>query len=402
MPRPGWRKQPDDSRLTDHISIGVLTRTFPKDLVDRILRECNKVEQRIRLLPSRVVMYYAIAMSMFPQGSYEEVMRHLVEGLLWQDGFQGSWRVPSKAGIYKARTRLGAEPVRELFLEVAKPLAKPGSTGAFYRDWRLVAIDGTTLDVSDTLANLEHFTKPATAVGEAAYAKVRIAALAECGTHSIFCAVPGPYSISEQTLMRDLLPSLEQGMLCIADRGLFGYELWEQACESGAELLWRAKANYRIEMVKELPDGSYLGNVYHHKDRKRLKPLTVRVIEYLITEGDDPDNVYRLFSTILDPELAPASELAALYAQRWEIESVFDELKTHLNESRRVLRSQSPELVYQELWGMLALHYAIRALMNDVAVPAGRDPDRLSFLGSLRAARRTITTSPGFSPSRTG
>ncbi len=313
-----------------------------------------------------------------------------------------SWHVPYKAGIYKARTRLGAEPVKELFVRVAKPLAQPGTPGALYRKWRLVAIDGTTLDVSDTPANLEHFKKPATTIGEAAYAKVRIAALAECGTHAIFGAVLGPYGVSEQTLVRDLLPFLAQGMLCIADRGVFGYELWEQARESGAELLWRAKSNYRIETVKELADGSYLGNVYHHRDRKRLNTLTVRVVEYPITEGEDPDNLYRLFTTILDPELAPASELAALYGTRWEIESAFDELKTHLNESRRVLRSQSPELVYQELWGMLALHYAIRALMYEVAVPSGRDPDRLSFVGSLRAERRSVAQGPGFSPSPAG
>ncbi len=399
MPRPGWRKQPVDSRLTDHISIGVLTRTFTKDLIDEILARSNKVQQRIRLLPSRVVMYYVLALSLYPQDAYEEVMRHLTEGLRWQDQFRSSWNVPSKAGIYKARARLGAEPMKELFTSVAKPLASPNAPGAFYRGLRLVAIDGTSLDVSDSPENLAHFTKPATPIGSAAYAKARIVGLVECGTHAIFGAEVGPYSVAEQVLAREVIPYLQQGMLATGDRGLFGYELWKMASETGAELLWRAKSNYRIEMVCELEDGSYLGNVYHHKDRARKNPMLLRVIEYKITEGDDPDSFYRLFCTITDPDQAPAAELAALYGQRWEIESAFDELKTHQNESRRVLRSQSPELVYQEIWGMLALHLAIRKLMYDVSETSRGDPDRLSFVGSLRAARRSARTSPGFSPS---
>ena len=405
MPRPGWRKQPDDSRLTDHISIGVLTRTFPKDLIDEVLCDTNKVQQRTRLMPARVMMYYVIAMAMFPQASYEEVMRHLTEGLAWQGGFTGSWHLPSKGGIFKARARLGSAPLAKLYSQVAKPLATIGTPGAFYRNWALVAIDSTTLDVFDSPANTEHFSKPATPIGEAAYAKARITAIAECGTHAVLGAVPGPYSVSEQLAARGILGVLSPGMLCLADRGFFGYDLWKQALETGCELLWRAKSNYRIETVAELADGSYLANVYHHQDRRRNKALRLRVIEYSIDESfgeENQDDFYRLFTSILDPDAAPASELAALYSQRWEIESLFGELKTHLNDSRRVLRSQSPELVYQEIWGILALHYAIRALMCEAAETIGADPDRLSFLGTLRAVRRTTTASPGFSPSETG
>lgn len=398
MPRPGWRKQPSDSRLTDHISIGVLTRTFTRDLVDEILVACDKVQQRIRLLPSRVVMYYVLALSLYPQDSYEEVMRHLSDGLRWQDQFRSSWTIPSKGGIYRSRVRLGSEPLKQLFESVARPLAIQGAKGAFYRGLRLVAIDGTSLSVSDSPANLAHFSKPATPIGSAAYAKARIVGIAECATHAIFAAEVGPYSVAEQTLARKVIRHLGPGMLCIGDRGFFGYDLYKMASGTGAELLWRAKSNYRIETVAELEDGSYLANVYHHKDRARRDPLTLRVIEYQITEGDDPDAFYRLFTTITDPKAAPAHELAALYGERWEIESAFDELKTHQNEARRVLRSQSPELVYQEIWGMLSLHFAIRELMGDVAEQARGTPDRLSFTGTLRAVRRSATTSPGFSP----
>ena len=346
MPKPGWRKQPGDSRLTDHISIGFLTKTLTKDLIDEILFSTNKVEKRTRLLPARVVMYYTIAMPMFPQGSYEEVMRHLTQGLFWAKEFEGSWHIPSKAGIYKARVRLGAGPLKELFSRVAKLLAQPGMPGAFYRNLRLVVIDRTSLDVCDSQQNLEHFTKPETPIGETAFAKVRIVALSECGTHAIIADAPGPYSVSEQLLVREIVPSPIQGMLCLGDRGIFSYDLWNKARETGCELLWRAESDYVIETVAELNDGSYLGNVYHHQDRTRRNPIQLRVIEYSLDDRADPDNIYRLFSIITDPELARVSELAALYSQRWEIESVFDELKTHLNESRQVLRSQSPELVY--------------------------------------------------------
>ena len=399
MPRPGWKRQPEGSRLTDHLSIGVLTRTFGRDLIDSILVASDKVQQRIRLLPSRVMIYYILALSLYPQDSYEEVMRHLSEGLRWADQFSSSWSVPSKVAIFKARLRLGAEPMKRLYEAVARPLAAPGDTGAFYRGLRLVAIDGTSLSVADTPENLAHFTKPTTPLGQAAYAKARIVGLLECGTHAIFAADVGPYSVAEQILAKGVIDKLTPGMLCLGDRGFFGYDLWQRAANTGAQLLWRAKSNYRIETVAELEDGSYLGNVYHHKDRGRKSPLLLRVIEYQITEGEDPDLFYRLFCTITDPEVAPAHELAALYSKRWEIESAFDELKTHQSEARRVLRSQSPELVYQEIWGMLALHFGIRELMYDVSASSRGDPVALSFVGSLRTARTSAMTSPGFSPS---
>lgn len=188
-------------------------------------------------------------------------------------------------------------------------------------------------------------------------------------------------------------------MVCLADRGLFGYDLWKQALETGSELLWRAKHNFRIEAVAELDDGPYLVNVY----RRRIKPINLRVIEYTTDESfedEDRDSFYRLFTSILDPKQAPVSELAALYLQQREIESRFEELKSHLKKSRRILRSQSLELVYQEIWGMLALHYSIRALMCEAAQTAGADLDRLSFVGTLRAIRRSTTASPGFPPKR--
>ena len=400
MPRAGWRKPESEQRLSDHISIGVLTRTYPPDLVDRIVAGAGRTEARHRLLPARVVVYYVMAMALYAQASYEEVMRHLVEGLSWLTHWRRGWQVPSKVAIFKSRTRLGIEPVRDLFESVARPLAEPGLEGAWYRDWRLMAIDGTCLDVADTEANHEQFGRAGTGRGQAAFPQLRMVGLAECGTHAIVAAALGPYGRSEESLAEELCSKLQSGMLCLADRGLYSYRLWQVAQGRGAGLLWRVLGNLRLEPDQVFEDGSWLTRIYHSSDRHRERPIVARVIEYTL---DDPGRLgserYRLLTTILDPEKAPGGELAALYAQRWEFENAMDELKTHQRGPKVVLRSKHPDGVYQEAYGYLLTHYAIRALMHDAAVEAGLDPDRLSFLRSLRVVRRS-TTAPAsvFSP----
>jgi hypothetical protein len=400
VPRSGWRKPETEQRLSDHISIGVLTRTYPPEVVDRVVAEAGRTEARHRLLPARVVVYYVMAMALYAQASYEEVMRHLVEGLSWLTHWRQGWQVPSKVAIYKSRGRLGVEPVRELFESVARPLAEPGLEGAWYRDWRLMAIDGTCLDVADTEANDRAFGRAGTGRGQAAFPQLRMVGLAECGTHAIVAAALGPYTEGEESLAEGLCSRLEPGMLCLADRGLYSYRLWEIARGQGAELLWRVVGNLRLDPDEILPDGSWLTRIHHSSDRHRERPLLVRAIEYVLEDsGRQGTERYRLLTTILDPKLAPAAELAALYAQRWEFENAIDELKTHQRGPKVVLRSKQPDGVYQEAYGYLLTHYAIRALMHDAAVEAGLDPDRLSFLRSLRVVRRT-TSAPAsvFSP----
>lgn len=382
------------------MSVGLLEKVFPPEVVDSVIAECGRTEQRRRSLPARSMAYFAMGMALHSEGSYEDVLALISDGLSWADRDDRTARLASKPAIFHARERLGFEPMQLLFERVARPLAAKDTPGCWLAGRRLVAIDGTCLDLADTLANDEHFGRPGVMKGErSAFPQARVVALAECGTHAMFDAVIGPYTTSENVLSRELLGRLAKGMLCLADRGFYSFEAWQKARETGADLLWRVKDNLRLEPVKDLPDGSWLAEVFHStQDRERQHPVKVRVIEYTIEDGREPTGPFRLITTILDHRKASAAELAAAYTQRWEIETAFDELKTHQRGPRAVLRSKSPDLVIQEIWGHLCCHYAIRTLMFDAAVEAGRDPDRVSFVAALRISRRSIAQAGAFPP----
>jgi len=403
VPRSGWVKPATDQRLSDHISIGVLTRVFPPELVDRVVAEAGRVEQRHRLLPARVVVYYVLALALFADSSYEEVMRALVEGLAWASGWRQVWEVPAKGSIFKARSRLGREPLRLLFEAVAGPLATAATRGAFYREWRLMSLDGTCLDVADTAANEQEFGRPGSArrEGGGAFPQLRLVGLSETGTHAICAAAIGPLSRSENELADELLGGLAPAMLCLADRGFYSFQRFTNARKRGAQLLWRVKANMVLPREAQLADGSYLTRIYANQPDQRAQRdgQQVRVVEYQLADRlSDPEQRYRLLCTILESDQAPASELGALYHERWELENTLDELKVHQRGPRVVLRSKQPDGVYQEAYGYLCTHHAIRRLMHDAALQGDLDPDRLSFTRSLRAARRSTRTQPGFSP----
>ena len=389
--------------MSDHISIGVLTRVFPPELVDRVVLEAGRLEQRHRLLPARVVVYYVLAMALFSDASYEEVMRALVEGLAWVSGWAQVWEVPAKGSIFKARSRLGREPLELLFEAVARPLASEATRGAFYRQWRLMSLDGTCLDVADTPANEQEFGRPGSSrrEGGGAFPQLRLVALSETGTHAICAAAMGPLSSGENALADELVPRLQPGMLCLADRGFYSFERFTNASKTGAQLLWRVGSHMLLPREQQLPDGSYLTRIYKNQPDQRAHRdgRQVRVVEYQLDDGlSDPEQRYRLLSTILEADQAPAGELGVLYHERWEIENALDELKIHQRGPRVVLRSKQPDGVYQEAYGYLCTHYAIRRLMHDAALTGDLDPDRLSFTRSLRAARRSARTQPGFSP----
>jgi len=389
---------PLGERLSDRIAIGLLTSTFPPELVDRVVAETGRTQRRSRLLPARVVVYYVLAMCLFFGQGYEEVARLLTEGLGWVRGWRGSWQVPTTAAITRARVKLGPEPVKALFAAVCRPMAAPTTAGAFYRGWRLVAVDGTTFDLPDTQSNVDFFGRPGSTrgSGKGAYPQARVTAIAECGTHAVFAATTGPLSIHETVMARRLFPSLGTGMLLLADRGFLGFDLWREAAATGADLLWRVKSVAVLPVVEEQPDGSYLSRIFAARDKNRhADPITVRVVEYTIP---GQSTVYRLITTILDPTHAPALELAALYAQRWEIETSLDELKTHQGQPGMVLRSQTPNGVEQEIYGFLLVHYAVRTLMHQAAESTGVDPDRVSFTRTLRLVRRQVTAQAAFSP----
>jgi hypothetical protein len=395
---------PSGTRITDFISLGVLTKIFPLAAIHAVLGGTRKTSVRQRDLPAHVVVYYVIALALYMQSSYREVLRCLLEGIEWLMGPGATVKVAGKSGISQARTRLGWEPLRQLHDGIVKPIAVESTKGAWYRGWRLVSMDGSTLDTADEKDNERAFGRPSASRGHSAFPQVRFVSLVENGTHVLFGTRMGGFETGEITLAKQVLASLVKGMLCLADRGFFGFELWNQARSTGADLLWRVKKNLRLPCEKRLPDGSYLSRVYVSPKEQRHgeNGVVVRVIEYRLEGVPGAEPIYRLLTTILDDDAAPATELAALYHERWEIETALDELKTHLRGSRIVLRSKTPDLVRQEFYGLLMAHFAVRGLMHEAALKADEDPDRLSFLHAVRVVRRKIARFASISPSGQG
>ena len=377
---------PTGSRITDYISLGVVAKFFPARKVHEILQATNRASIRERDLPAQVVVYYVIALALYMRSSYREVLRCLLEGVQWLLDPSVKVKVAGKSGISQARSRLGAEPLKRLYEAVVAPIAQPETKGAWYRQWRVVSLDGSTLDVADTAESEAAFGRPGASRGATAFPKIRFVALLENGTHVLWAACMDRYSVDELKLAEAVIPALRKGMLCLADRFFPSHKLWLAAASTGADLLWRTRSNAILHPDQHLPDGSYLSRIYPSTaDRRRdQNAIVVRVIDYHLDNLPGAEPVYRLITTVLDHTQAPAEELAALYHQRWEIETAFDELKTHLRGAQIVLRSKTPELVKQEFYGLLMAHFAVRGLMHEAALEADEDPDRLSF-ASLRS-----------------
>src|SRR3982751_6087718 len=340
---------PAGIRVSDHISLGVIAKALPLGEVRRVLAETGRAGQRGGDPPAPVMVYCAIALALYTTSGTREVLRCLLEGLRWLWGAEAV-RVAGKSGISQARTRLGAEPLRRLYDRLVRPVATPATKGAWYREWRLVSLDGSCLDVADTAENEAAFGRPGGGRGESAFPQLRFVALVENGTHVLFGARLGSFADGETTLARDALTALQAGMLCLADRQFFGHALWQGAAATGADLLWRVKRNLRLPREARLADGSYLSTIYPgEKDRRhKAKGVRVRVVEYRLEGAADAEPLYRLVTTVLDPAAAPAAELAALYHERWEIEGALAELKTHLRGARVLLLA----------------HFAVRGLMH--------------------------------------
>ena len=392
---------PEGSRITDYISLGVIAKTFPLKRVRSVLVATGKASQRERDLPAHVVVYYAIALALYMQSSYREVLRCLLEGVQWLLDPAVTLKVAGNSGISQARTRLGWEPLRQLHDAVVKPIAVAATKGAWYRGLRLVSIDGSTMEIADESANEAAFGRPGASRGVSAFPQLRFVSLVENGTHVLFGTQLGRYTTGEITLAQAVLSALGEGMLCLADRNFFGFALWVQARSTGAELLWRIKTNARLPREQPLSDGSYLSRIYpSERDRRHhSNAVPLRVIEYRLHGVADAEPIYRLVTSLLDPASAPAAELAALYHQRWEIETALAELKTHLRGAKIVLRSKTPDLVRQEFYGLMMAHFAIRGLMHEAALKADTDPDRLSFLHAVRVVRRKLATFNAIPPS---
>jgi hypothetical protein len=390
------------ARLSDFLSASLLAKVFPAERVHEALDAHGCNSQRIRRFPAVAGVYYTMALSLYPEAAYEEVFSVVAQGLAWAGGASQP-RPVSKSSISALRTRTGSAPLRDLIRSCCMPMADPvRQPAAFYQGLRLMAIDGSRIELADEADVVQAFGRPGSRTGEAGYPQAQCVVLAECATHAIVAAELGPYRGDEWELCQWLLGALEPGMLLLADRGFNGFEHWQQALATGAQLLWRATESRLLPVRQTLADGSYLSVIEptgKSKQSTAQQALPVRVIEYKLPGVPDSAPRYRLITSLLDPQQAPALELAALYHQRWQVEAVFDELKTHLRQGRRVLRSKTAELVRQEFYGWVLTHYAVRWLLHEGAARSGQADAELSFTRHVHLLRREQPRSGAFPPS---
>jgi hypothetical protein len=401
----------EGGKLTDHVGLGALTRVVPRYVVDEAVARCGRQEKRSRLLPSHVVVYFVLALSLFTDG-YEEVVRKLVNGLRFARVWSAVWKVPTTGALSQARARLGVDPLRELFAMVAVPVATPATPGAWLRELRLMAIDGVMIDMPDTPENNAEFPRPGGV--RRPFPQTRVVGLSEVGTHAVIGVEIGTMRTGERELAEGLVRLVGPGMVVVCDRGFFSFDLWRTYLATGTQLLWRISASNRLPVLQPLADGSYLSEITNQNSRSKTRiaaadvdditlatHIPVRVVEYRVETTDDNDSpqteTFRLVTSILDPADATADELARTYHERWEIESAFREIEIYLRQGKGI-RSKTPELVRQELYGLFLTHYAIRAFMTEAADTVDMDPDRLSFTRTINIIRRRITDPAAFSP----
>ena len=380
-------------------SIGLLCRHLPLATVNAVLNEHDKHGERDRLLPPPFVVYFIVALSLYMANPIREVLRIVLEGL---KTVRRLWNLPiaTKGALSRARTRLGWAVMATLFQRLAQPRATPRTPGPTYRGWRLVALDGTSLSVPATPANTAAFGKRGNILGEAASPLLTLVALVEVGTHAVLAAAFGTCTTAERVLAASVLPAVTADMLVLEDRGYAGHDWWHQVRATGAAVLCRLRSTQAFPPQRRLPDGSYL-SVLRPAAGATGAAVPVRVIEYTLTGIPGvAGTVYRLVTSLLDPTAAPARELAALYHESWEAESTFDDFKTPLRGGPWiVLRSKTPDLVRQEVYGLLLAHYVVRAVLHDAAVQVGEDPDQFYFLHAVRVLRRKLPQAVAFSPS---
>ena len=359
---------------------------------------------RIRAFPAVAGVYYVMGLSLYPEASYEAVFSAVSQGLAWEAGAPRPTGV-SKVAISLLRSRIGAQPLAQLVQRCCVPLAQEAiHPSAFYRGLRLVAFDGSTFELTDDPQIEQAFGRPGGRQGKAGYPQARCVVLAECSTHAILGANLGPYGSGEWALCQPLLERLGPGMLCMADRGFNGFEHWEQARATGAHLLWRCGVNRNLPVEQTLPDGSYLSTIRPtgvSTAQAKERAMTVRVIDYTLPKLPGAQSHYRLITTLLNDKEAPLLELAELYHRRWEMEAIFDEMKTHLLQSRRVLRSKTAELVRQEFYGWVLMHYAVRWLLHQGASQHRIPHEDLSFVGLVQLMKQQQPLSGVFSPTDT-
>ncbi|WP_405019065.1 transposase domain-containing protein [Kitasatospora sp. NBC_00070] len=362
MARTGQFSPEPGERLADLLGVCALTWALPGVLVDGAVEAAGRTEQRTRVLPARTVVYFTLALWLYPASGYGEVMRLLLAGLARKHRRARPVPVPSTAAITKARQRLGPGPLRLLFERVAGPAAD----GRPPWQRRLMSLDVALLDVPDSPDNREAYGGPDGMSAGRPLPQVKVLALAENATHAVRAAALGTADAAGAELAREVLAALRPGQLVVAARGALSYDLWTSARGCGADLLWEARPALDLPPLRLLADGSYLSRLAGPTAADRLVP--VRVVDCVLPALDRSGRptgtrAGRLVCSILDPSGAPAAELAGLYAERWRLDTLIDELGARRGRSRPVLRSKSPAMVEQEVWAMLLTHHAIRALV---------------------------------------
>jgi hypothetical protein len=403
MPLSGFSlaQVPRAPHLADQPLLEALRLALPDAALDAAINATGAREQRRRLLPARLVVALVIAMGLWAREGLRDVLANLVQGLREQDpAAWAHWQLPAKSALTQARQRLGPRPLRALFRRLAGPVATPQTPGAFLCGLRLLAIDGSVVDLPDTPENARIFGRPTTGRGEGvgAFPQLRLVWLVEVGTHALCDVVLRPIFRGEAPAARQLLRSVGAGMLVLWDRGLHSHAMVQQTRARQAHLLGRVGKAVVLTPEELLRDGSFLALVYPSPKarRQRRDGILVRVIEYAIEDPARPGRQqrYRLITSLLDPLRCPAEVLAAEYHQRWEVESTADEVKAHQADRRPAppIRSRKPREEVKEVYGLLLAHLAVRLTMYEAATLAGVDPDRLSFTGTLRILRRAVAS----------
>jgi hypothetical protein len=410
-------------RLTDHVSVGLLAAAVPRDVIDDAVAVHGRGAKRADAkLPAHVMVYFAMAMALFADEDYEEVLARLTGTLEDFGCWDARWERPGSPGITQARKRLGPDVVREVFEKVSEPVAGMLTRGAWLAGRRMVSIDGFEWDVPDSPANAEFFGYAGSGANRSAFPKMRVVTLVESGSRAVLGAHAGACGgkgSGEQSAARRLYHLLDDEMLLLADRNFYSFTDWCQASATGAELLWRLGDTIKLPLVAKLPDGSYTSLVFASRTPAKLREQIlaaaragddleawaerarlVRVVEYDVPDRgqDGQRELFCLLTTILDPRSAPAAHLAAGYHERWEHESANAQAKTVLRGPGKVMRSKSPDMVIQELYGYLITHYAINSLICRAATEADIDPDRVKFTTAVRVIRRRIEDPAAFSP----
>ena len=383
MYRVRYLEQTD--KMSERVRLRMVEEVYTRELLLACVQHSPKRQQKQRRLQhftALSVVWFLLAMvlwSRLSQGRVWDKLTHWLQDRVPED----SQEPAGPSALSYQRAILGVEPLQWLFEQGTHVLCTPETDGAWYRGYRLMALDGSLFNVADTTANAAAFGRSCNQYGKGAYPQARAVMLTECGSHATVGLHLGDYNEAEIHGAYALLPRLSRGMFLLHDANFFGGAYLEALNAKGVHALFALPSTVALQRVRNLPDGSYLARL--KPQARALYPMRravwLRIIEYQLTDErlGEPGQVYRLGTTWLNPRTAPAKELLVLYHERWEIEIVLDEIKTHLRVQQKVLRSRTPDGVRQELYALFVVHFAIRALMYRSALQAELDPDRLSF-----------------------